>query len=138
MIHHSEINAPNRTVDVNISKPVNILEPLVQIKTEPNNAEEAPDPTDSDLQFMQNPAEPEIQIIEDSETVPQTQPLPQPQVKQNVPESPVKQEHRSFFENIGLFENSTTVAKIGECTISVSSNTSNSSTSTTTKTTEIN
>lgn len=111
----------------------------MQIKTEPNNAEEPPDPADSsDLQFMQNPAEPEIQIIEDSETVPQTQPLPQPQVKQNVPENPVKQEHRSFFENIGLFENSTTVAKIGECTISVSSNTSSSSTSTTNKTTEIN
>lgn len=125
-------------MDVNISKPVNILEPLVQIKTEPNNTEEAPDHTDTDLQFIPNAAEPEIQIIEDSETDTQTQPLAQPQVRQNVPEATVKPEHRSFFENIGLFENSTTVAKIGECTISVSSNTSTSSTSTTNNTTEIN
>lgn len=102
----------------------NIMEPVVQIKTEPNSIPETPEALEPDLQILPVATEPEIQIIEDSghisTSIIPTQQVPQNQLPSEPPEKNVKPEHRSFFENIGLFENSNTVAKIGECTISVS------------------
>lgn len=115
------------------------MEPLVQIKSEPTPAEETIEATMEQLEpvvhFLQNATEPEVQIIEESGNVP-VMPIVQTQVNQDSTEKPIKTEHRSFFENIGLFENSNTVAKIGECTISVSSSTG-SSTQTIPKTADI-
>lgn len=107
----------------------NIMEPLVQIKSEPTTAEETIEETmetsERDVHYIQNATEPEVQIIEESGNLP-VMPIVQTEVNQDSGEKPVKTEHRSFFENIGLFENSNTVAKIGECTISVSNSTGSS------------
>lgn len=112
----------------NATEHPNIMEPLVQIKTEPPSAQESQDAAEPDLQIFPHPTEPEIQIIVDPGHISTSitpQDAAQHPVDSESPDKSVKPEHRSFFENIGLFENSNTVAKIGECTISVS----NSSTS---------
>lgn len=96
------------------------MEPLVRIKTE-SNIQEPQDPTETDIHILQAATEPDIQIIEGPVNIPITQGVPQNQGVETSIEKIVKQEHISFFENIGLFENSSTIAKIGECTISVSS-----------------
>lgn len=95
---------------------MNILEPLVQISTDTKSE-------------RLNPNEPEVQIfVENSSNGVQPSLPPTVMPKAEPSEMKAKLEHMNFFENIGLFENSNTVAKIGECTISVSNSSASNST----------
>lgn len=107
--------------DANAANIPNMMEPLIQIKTETNTFPESVQPVEPDVQILPDITEPDIQIIEDS--VSESQVTPQTVKIEKPPENPEVEEHRSFFENIGLLENSNNgspIAKIGECTISVS------------------
>lgn len=105
----------------------NIMEPLVQIKTEPSDTHVDETQTKkSDAHAIHDITEPDIQIIEDS--VPETQETRPSQKISGDSSMYVKPEPKNFFENIGLFENTNAgnaVAKIGECTISVATGVGN-------------
>lgn len=124
------IEPKTETASKPVNEPTNVMEPIIQIKTEPNTVEEIPNPMEPEIQIMQDVIEPEIQIMEQPVNLPETVtqvPPQQTEPVENLADKTIKQEHLNFFENIGLFENSSTVAKIGECTISVSNVNGNTS-----------